>query len=446
MVREVWRVCPRCGNPLGLRAPPPTVIRSTRKRKTWIVAAIIGFILLITGSYLFFGRQGFSFDESRETRTTPSSEVAQGSPEPVGLQEVPSPTMPKPEGVDETIAAATPMLLTSPAPTLPSEPVLAQSTTVEIHLTEISQLTLAGTIHASATQAILPSLTQAAQPTPTPLSTSLSPLGKIVFTCQIFRDPDRNQICLIQADGNGWMRLSSDDQADYMYPSFSPDGESIVFSLTKANDRQIYEMDLAGKQRQLTNLPFRAYAPAISPDNRKIVFTVNDDNQQSLWVMNRDGSDPVSLIPAMNGDAFDPAWSPDGSQILFAVARTGSTQLFVINADGSNLRQLTSLTDLRGRSDWAPDGKTIATYSGPSWQREIILVGEDGSLLKQITNGGNNLAPNYSPDGGWIAFTSYRDNYRDNNGCEIYIMRADGSQVQRLTENSYCDWQPNWGP
>jgi TolB protein len=447
MVREVWKVCPRCGNPLGDRSPPPIGDRPVRKGKGWLVVAITGFFLLVAGGYFVFGRQGFNLFSHQDTPLPPSSETVHASLESIEMQPVPSTIIPEPEVLEETVSLATPTLLASPAPTLPSEPVLTQyTTTIDAHLTEISQLTLAATIHASATQTILPSLTQAAQPTPTQLSTSSFPQGKIVFTCQIFRDSDRNQICLVQADGNGWVRLSSDHQADHMYPSFSPDGESIVFSLTKANDRQIYEMDLAGKQRQLTNLPFRAYAPAISPDNRKIVFTVNDDNQQSLWVMNRDGSNPVSLIPAMNGDAFDPVWSPDGSQILFAVTRAGSTQLFVINADGSNLRQLTSLSDLRGRSDWAPDGKTIATYSGPSWQREIILVGEDGSLLKQITNGGNNLAPNYSPDGGWIAFTSYRDNYRDNNGCEIYIMRADGSQVQRLTENSYCDWQPNWGP
>jgi len=41
----------------------------------------------------------------------------------------------------------------------------------------------------------------------------------------------------------------------------------------------------------------------------------------------------------------------------------------------------------------------------------------------------------------WIAFISDRDgNY------EIYKMRADGSQVTRLTNNLAEDWAPSWGP
>jgi len=43
-----------------------------------------------------------------------------------------------------------------------------------------------------------------------------------------------------------------------------------------------------------------------------------------------------------------------------------------------------------------------------------------------VTEGGNNLAPDFSPDGQWIAFTSYRDRYGEHNGCEIYILRLDG--------------------
>ena len=141
-----------------------------------------------------------------------------------------------------------------------------------------------------------------------------------------------------------------------------------------------------------------------------------------------------------------PVWSPDGQQIVFASNRAGGVQLFVMNVDGSNTRQLTHIEGLRGRSAWSPDGQTVATYMGSEWEREIILINLDGSIARQVTEGGNNLAPNFSPDGRWIVFTSYRDRYRENSGCEIYIMRLDGGEVTRLTENDYCDWQPNWGP
>ena len=93
-----------------------------------------------------------------------------------------------------------------------------------------------------------------------------------------------------------------------------------------------------------------------------------------------------------------------------------------------------------------PNCGSIATYSGQSWQREIILTDLNNSTSHQITNGGNNLAPSFSPDGNWIAFTSYMDKYKDDDGCEIYIMRTNGSDIHRLTNNDYCDYQPRWGP
>ena len=110
------------------------------------------------------------------------------------------------------------------------------------------------------------------------------------------------------------------------------------------------------------------------------------------------------------------------------------------------MRRITNVSNLRGRSDWSPDGVTVATYIGTSWNRELFLLGTDGSNMRQITSGGNNLAPSFSPDGHWIAFTSYMDSYKDENGCEIYIMRINDGEIIRLTENDYCDWQPRWGP
>jgi TolB protein len=267
-----------------------------------------------------------------------------------------------------------------------------------------------------------------------------------VFTCQIFRDPDRDQICIMNPDGSGYRRLTGDDHALHFYASFAPDGKSIVFSSDLSGRFEIYEMDLEGVKRQVTSGLGKVYAPSISPDGRLIVFTHETGGHQEIWLMNRNGGSPRRLFGWPDGDGWDPAWSPDGEKILFASGPLSNVQLFIIGKDGTNLQQLTNMSDLRGRSDWSPDGDTIATYSGKSWAREIFLLNSAGTGLRQITSGGNNLAPSFSPDGEWITFTSYMDNYRNDNGCEIYIMRSDGTDIRRLTQNNYCDWQPRWGP
>jgi TolB protein len=42
--------------------------------------------------------------------------------------------------------------------------------------------------------------------------------------------------------------------------------------------------------------------------------------------------------------------------------------------------------------------------------------------------------------------TAYFDHLQDINACEIYILRVDGTDLRRITNNDYCDYQPRWGP
>jgi TolB protein len=77
----------------------------------------------------------------------------------------------------------------------------------------------------------------------------------------------------------------------------------------------------------------------------------------------------------------------------------------------------------------------------------VYIMNADGSNVRQLTpSGGNSQGPSFSPDGKWVAFTAYFDHPGDDHGCEIYIIRIDGTDLRRLTNNDYCDYQPRWGP
>lgn len=278
--------------------------------------------------------------------------------------------------------------------------------------------------------------------------TSTEPTGKIALTCQLYKDTSREQICMVNANGSGYRRLTLNDSVRHYYPSVAPDGNSVVYSAYNEQTKryEIYELILASSEiRQLTFAIGDLNAPEISPDGSTIVMArfYSNPEKPTTWLMNRDGSNPREVSPDR---AIDPTWSPDGKQILFASVTTGNlTQLFVINTDGTGLHQVSDLPAIRGRSDWSPQG-LIVTYSGRSWARELFLMNTDGSNQQQITpTGGNSQGPSFSPDGQWVAFTAYFDRY-EVHGCEIYIMRVDGTDLRRLTNNNYCDYQPRWGP
>jgi len=271
--------------------------------------------------------------------------------------------------------------------------------------------------------------------------------GKIVFTCQVNRVTASDQICIMNADGTGFRQLTS-DSVRHFYPSISPDGQSVLYSaFREQNVYEIYELNLnSGNVKRLTNRLGVSNAPEVSPDGNTITFMRGNPNtqQNQIWVMKRDGENPENIPQALG---WDPTWSPDGKLILFASDRDGGVQLFTVSLKGSAIKRVSNLPSIRGRSDWSPDGSFIVTYSGEAWNREVYIMSADGSNARQLTpTGGNSQGPSFSPDGQWIAFTAYFDHYGDDHGCEIYVIRINGTDLRRLTDNSYCDYQPRWGP
>jgi TolB protein len=252
----------------------------------------------------------------------------------------------------------------------------------------------------------------------------------------------------MKADGSDFKRLTTESNIRHFYPSISPDGQSVLYSAYLVdNNYDIYRMDIGdGSLDQLTNLYGVDDAPEISPNGEQLVFMHNSPTKDTNQIMiaDRNGGN-AGNIPGING--WDPTWSPDGRQILFASDKNGTNQLYTVRTDGSKLTKITNLPSIRGRSDWSADGNYIVTYSGEPWHRELFIMNADGSNVRQLTpSGGNSQGPSFSPDSKWVAFTAYFDHYNEDNGCEIYIIRIDGTDLRRLTDNDYCDYQPRWGP
>jgi Tol biopolymer transport system component len=262
----------------------------------------------------------------------------------------------------------------------------------------------------------------------------------------MFKSQSTSQVCIINADGTGFRRLTTDDARQHNYPSLSPDGKSVIYAaFREGRIFEIYEMMLAsGVATQLTNKLGGLGAPEISPDGTAIIFRrlAANTNKNFVWWMTRKGED-ADKISRFAG--WDPTWSPDGKYILFVSDEEGSPKLFRSRANGDELHRVSNLV-VGGRGDWSPDGQWIVTYAGDPGNREIYIMSIDGANAHVISPpAGNSQEPSFSPDGQWVAFTSSYDHPGDPSACEIYIMRTDGSDLRRVTDNDYCDSQPRWG-
>jgi Tol biopolymer transport system component len=84
--------------------------------------------------------------------------------------------------------------------------------------------------------------------------------------------------------------------------------------------------------------------------------------------------------------------------------------------------------------------RILMTRLGPS-EASLMISNPDGSGERALTKGSLDYDPTWSADGKWIAFTSER-----NGSADLYRMRADGSGVERLTDDPAYDDQAAFSP
>jgi Tol biopolymer transport system component len=151
------------------------------------------------------------------------------------------------------------------------------------------------------------------------------------------------------------------------------------------------------------------------------------------------------------GENAEAYWSADGKQLIFQSKRDGLAcdQIFVMDRDGGNVHRLSNGKGRTTCSYVFPDGKKILYAStflsgdacppnpdyskGYVWKLypsyEIFTANADGSGIERITNNpGYDAEATLSPDGKTIIFTSLRKGDLD-----LYTMRPDGSHVKRIT-------------
>ena len=160
--------------------------------------------------------------------------------------------------------------------------------------------------------------------------------------------------------------------------------------------------------------------PSWSPDGEWIVFeadnNVPDDEQQgNIWKVRADGSELTQLTDGPGGGTDDrqPNWSPTGNRILFQRHLPGSENwdIYTMAPNGNDLQQGTTSRFSDTDASWSPNGIWIV-YSSDHTDLPVpnifILQTEGGETIQVTQNSVNeDGAPSWSPDGQWIAFESH---------------------------------------
>ncbi len=229
----------------------------------------------------------------------------------------------------------------------------------------------------------------------TELAFDLSPDGKtIVFDLL-------GQIWLLPSGGGEAQAITNsiDENAEHLYPTFTADGERIVFWDSRPASWGLTSMGLTGKERRnLTELSSSRYDAdndrffVCSPTKPEVAFIRGG---KVMLISEKDGTTAVELkVEGMLPQGItDPAWAPDGRRLAFV------------------------------------NGPAI--YSSHSGGR-LWQVGAEGGIAEPLSGEKIEIrSPCYSPDGRRIAYFVLNEDL----GFEIWLHDINGSEPQKLTEH-----------
>lgn len=235
--------------------------------------------------------------------------------------------------------------------------------------------------------------------------------------------------------------------------------------------------------------------PVLSPDGNSVVYTVStanlerDEPQSDLWRVRYDGGGRVQLTHTPDSSESHPQWSADGKFIAFLADRKldgeasdddTKTQVWVMPADGGEAHRVTNLPS--GVEDFvlSPDGKQLAAIvfdpeyppgtkkpkhplpivtnrfqfkdDDTGWlgnrHKHLYIVNIASGAATQITSGKHDeQLPAWSPDGKLIAYVTKRGVDPDRHlNYDIYVIAPQaGAKERQLTTFPGSDLDPYWG-
>ena len=207
------------------------------------------------------------------------------------------------------------------------------------------------------------------------------------------------------------------------------------------------EAEFLSRTRQLTFEGVRAGEGYFTPDGSKMVFQSEREPGNpffQIYVLDMESGDTQRISPG-SGKTTCAFFRGETGQIVFASSHHDPRSE---EYQRSEYERRESGREKRYTWDYDPE-------------MELYVYEPEGQKLKRLTQArGYDAEASYSPDGKWIVFTSMRSGYEGDQEeqnrkqleidpsvfADIYIMRADGKRLKRLTDVRGYDGGPFFSP
>ena len=263
-------------------------------------------------------------------------------------------------------------------------------------------------------------------------------------------------VYVINTDGTGLRKVTTDSQMMAGSPKWSADGRTIVFYEMLVRDTvgahfgggssTIVSVDVATGERTVhASGPGLKVSPQfIAPD--RVAYLIKGMGSGTLACTSCEASAPDDLT--------NPSWSQDGTRVVYQAGQM-ETMHHYSNTPGRPLHGIVAEPgfELAHASGWpavSPDGRTlVVSERTPSGDRmALVLWDVDGTNPRRVYQDDVTvMGLEWSRDGHWLTFGAggfFLD--RSRQPAEIMIMKADGSDVHAVTSGPGNAGFPSWSP
>lgn len=224
--------------------------------------------------------------------------------------------------------------------------------------------------------------------------------------------------------------------------AWTPDTQHVIY----ATGSQLWLARPDGSEaRVLLTAPGVPFAPRLSADGTQLRYSVRDNTTalSALWEAAGDGSAAHPLLPGWTGglDACCGTWTADGRYYVFEAdgnlwARAESRSIF---RRGSNAPVQLTLGPVRFSGALpSRDGRHLFA-AGDIPRGRLVRFNAATRQLEPYLGGLSAEGVVVSPDGQWVAYTSYPDG-------TLWRSRLDGSERLSLTGDKMIAALPRWSP
>ena len=265
-------------------------------------------------------------------------------------------------------------------------------------------------------------------------------------------------IYIVPVDGGEARRITR-DPAYEVFPSWSPDGEELVYGRASSGGEGMYLYTIpvsGGEARRLEIVPHRSGWGRWSPDGRWFAYQTPEgaSTHGNLWLVSAQGGTPIAISTRDSLGGWTPSWSPDGARIAFTAGIEDRSHIAVVPLAGGEVTVVANNVAWWSGPSWSPDGETIAYSNADVRIMTVPAAGGEPQILPVSLEGGRDLDPQeymwggnpcWSPDGKRIVFES-RQKEEGRSRWQLWTVPATGGAAEPLTLGPGDQFLASWSP